>query len=131
MCLLPQNDEITRVYSPGIFSMRYSSNPAVGEAYLGQETRTGHAGRTAAALCSSSGSQRPSAGRHLQVDGFGETRAAPVDYRQEKQKNAKVDGFWETRVAPVDYRQEKQKNAKYGLPPGGNMPRSSGRDSES
>ncbi|KAJ1201860.1 hypothetical protein NDU88_005664 [Pleurodeles waltl] len=38
--------------------------------------------------------------------------AAPVDYRQEKQKNAKVGGFWETRAAPVDYQQEKQKNAK-------------------
>ncbi|KAJ1109589.1 hypothetical protein NDU88_006949 [Pleurodeles waltl] len=25
---------------------------------------------------------------------------------------AAVDGFWETRAAPVDYRQEKQKNAK-------------------
>ncbi|KAJ1214876.1 hypothetical protein NDU88_002487 [Pleurodeles waltl] len=46
------------------------------------------------------------------VGGFWGTRAAPVDYRQEKQKNAKVGGFWGTRAAPVDYRQEKQKNAK-------------------
>ncbi|KAJ1085228.1 hypothetical protein NDU88_005361, partial [Pleurodeles waltl] len=47
------------------------------------------------------------------IGGFWELGAAPVEYRQEKQKNDKVNRWiLGTRAAPVEYRQEKQKNAK-------------------